>query len=222
MADLDKMFSKIKRVFKETIKAVALALCLVALLKGSIVEANQIISSSMTPTLLEGDFIIVNKLKYGLHLPFIDKMLLTWSQPERGDVVTFIPPEISPGEKGKIFVKRIIAIPGDMVEIKNSQLYINNRPVKTDKSAINGNVFRELMDGKQYNVVKFNDRYSFGPVKVPSGYVFAVGDNRDNSHDSRDWGPLPIENIEGKAVVIYFSKAVSKGFENLKRIGNLL
>ncbi len=222
MADLKKSISKIKYIVIETAKAVALALALVALLKGSVVEANQIMSSSMTPTLIEGDLILVNKIKYGLHLPFIERMLFIWSQPKRGDVITFTPPSRLRGQHDTVFIKRVIAVPGDRLEIARSMLYINGIPVETYKSSAHKDLFYETVDGKKYNVVKHNGEYSFGPVVVPRGYVFTVGDNRDSSLDSRDWGPLPIENIEGKAMVIYFSKAISLGMENIGRIGSLL
>ncbi|VAX15547.1 Signal peptidase I [hydrothermal vent metagenome] len=210
--------NKVGTVFKEVARAVVAALVIVAIMKGSMVEANQIVSSSMLPTLLEGDFILVNKLKYGFSLPFTHKKLLSWGTPERGDVVTFFPP--SGGEK--VFIKRIVAIEGDTVKIANSMLYINGREIETFKSASDSSLFREFMGDKGYSVVKHNPDYSFGPVTVPVGDVFAVGDNRDLSHDSRAFGPLPIKNIEGKAEFIYFTKTISSGVANLKRIGNFL
>lgn len=222
MADLKNSISKIKYFIMETAKAVAMALALVALLKGSVVEANQIMSNSMTPTLIEGDLILVNKIKYGLHLPFIDRMLLVWSQPKRGDVITFTPPSPIRGQRDTVFIKRVIAGPGDRLEIARSMLYINGEPVETYQSSAHKDLYYETVDGKKYNVVKHNGEYSFGPVVVPRGYVFTVGDNRDSSLDSRDWGPLPIENIEGKAMLIYFSRTISLGIENIKRIGSLL
>ncbi|MGK7346248.1 MAG: signal peptidase I [Candidatus Nitrospinota bacterium M3_3B_026] len=213
---------KTRRAVFETAKSVAIALALVFVLKGAAVEANQIVSSSMTPTLMEGDYIIVNKARYGLHVPFVDRMLYTWSSPERGDVVTFKPPPEAPASEGRIFVKRVVAIPGDIVEIKDSRLYINGEPVRVTAAPRAWPLVRERMGDKEYTILAHDRDYSFGPVKVPEGYVFAVGDNRDNSHDSRAWGPLPIENIQGKAEVIYFTRAGEKTLDNLERIGNLL
>jgi signal peptidase I len=216
-------YDRVKGAFREILKGALIAAGLVAILKGSIVEANQIVSTSMTPTLLEGDFIIVNKIKYGLHLPFIGKMLWTWGRPERGDIVTFMPPS-DPGQEkgGRIFVKRIVALPGDIVEIQDSSLFINGHAVQTKMSDDGNGEFVEYAGAKSYKVIKKDPNYSFGPMRVPGGYVFAVGDNRDNSLDSRSWGPLPIENIEGKAMVIYFSKALSLGVDAAWRIGSLL
>ncbi|MBI4667455.1 MAG: signal peptidase I [Nitrospinae bacterium] len=206
----------------EMFKGAIVALLLVVFLKGSMVEANQIVSGSMIPTLMEGDFIIVNKIKYGLHLPFVGKMVYVWSSPDRGDVVTFQPPAGSFDGIGKIFVKRIVAIPGDRVEIVDSRLYINGQPVETSRSLNHTGEYLESMGDKKYKVIKRDPHYFFGPVVVPEGYVFAVGDNRDNSLDSRSWGPLPIENIEGKAVFIYFSRAWDAGVSAIERIGSLL
>lgn len=222
MARVKRYLDGIKQTVIEAVKTIVLALMLVALLKGTVVEANQIISSSMTPTLIEGDFILVNKFRYGLHIPFVGRMLFVWAQPKRGDVITFLPPEKIPGGEGKVYVKRVIGEPGDKLQIIDSQLYINGVQVLTRKSSVQNHLFHEMMGGKKYNVVKVDGEYSFGPVFVPEGYVFAIGDNRDISLDSRDWGPLPIKNIEGKAEMIYFSKAITAGLENIKRIGNLL
>lgn len=200
----------------------AAAAILVIMLKGSMVEANQIISGSMTPTLLEGDFILVNKLRYGLHIPFMDKMVLIWSSPNRGDVVTFVPPEGFERKEGKVFVKRVVAVSGDMVEIKDSRLFINGQPVPTSRSFSNPHEFLETIGERSYNVMKLDPASSFGPYTVPESYVFAVGDNRDNSLDSRAWGPLPVKNIEGKAFLIYFSKAWRSSLDAIQRIGSLL
>lgn len=213
---------KAKRAAFEAARSVAIALALVLLLKGAAVEANQIVSNSMTPTLMEGDYIIVNKARYGLHVPFVDRMLYTWSSPSRGDVVTFTPPAASSAMEGKVFVKRVVAVPGDVVEIRNAILYINGKQVRTGAAPGGGAAFRERMGDKEYTVIIHDKDYSFGPVKVPEGYVFAVGDNRDNSHDSRAWGPLPIENIQGKAEMIYFTRAGERALDVLRRIGSLL
>ena len=209
-------------IVADIIKSVLIALVIVMFLKGSAVEANQIVSSSMTPTLLEGDFILVNKFKYGLHLPFINKMLFTWSKPERGDVVTFMPPSSLGSARGKVFIKRIIAVPGDRVQIIKSMLFINGKQAPTQPFSSRKHVYKEWIGGKEHTIMKYDEDSSFGPVTVPEGYVFAVGDNRDNSHDSRAWGPLPIENIQGKAEVIYFTRALNSVTGNLGRIGNIL
>lgn len=210
--------NKVSSIVVEVFRAVVVALVIVVAMKGSMVEANQIVSSSMSPTLLEGDFIIVNKLKYGFSLPFTDKKLFSWSSPKRGDVVTFMQ---SPGG-GTVLIKRVVAVAGDSVEIAKSKLYINGRPVETLKSVQDGSLFHEFMGDKEYCVVKHNQDYAFGPITVPAGFFFAIGDNRDLSHDSRSFGALPVANIEGKAEFIYFTKTILAGIANLKRIGSFL
>ncbi len=221
IAKMKKTFTNAKRWLLESILAICLALGFVFILNVTFVEANQVLSISMTPTLKEGDFIIVNKIKYGLHIPFVDRMLVVWSNPERGDVVTFLPPANKPFADGKVYIKRIVAVPGDIVEIRASELYINGLPLLTHRLGAS-NIFKEYIGEKGYEVLKINEKYSFGPFRVPGGYVFAVGDNRDSSYDSRSWGPVPIENITGKAEMIYFTKTISDGLANIKRIGNRL
>ncbi len=218
----ESYFQKIRRYGAQVVKSVFTAIIFVLILKGTVVEATQIYGASMTPTLLEGDYIFVNKFKYGLHFPLMDKMTLLWSEPERGDVITFLPPEGSLKREKKIFIKRIVAVAGDRVEIIRSKLYINGAPVESGPVKGGGFVYRETMDGKEYRVVKKNPVSYFKPLIVPEGHVFAIGDNRDNSYDSRNWGPLPIENIKGKAAIIYFTKTISGSLKNFARIGGFL
>lgn len=212
----------IKRNAAQVINPILAALVFVMILKGSVVEATQIYGASMRPTLVEGDYIFVNKFRYGLHLPFLDKMTLLWSQPQRGDVITFVPPDRSIRGKKKIYIKRVVAIPGDKVEIVRSKLYINGHPVESSRMGSGDFIYSELLDEKEYRVTKKNHSSFFKSLVVPEGHVFAIGDNRDNSYDSRNWGPLPIMNIKGKATVIYFSNSVAGAAKNLKRIGGIL
>lgn len=218
----ESVFLAIKRNAAQVINPVLTALVLVMVLKGSVVEATHIYGSSMKPTLAEGDYIFVNKFKYGLHLPFLDKMALLWSQPQRGDVITFIPPGAPAREEKEIYIKRVVAIPGDRVEIVRSKLYINGHPVESSRMGSGDFIYSELLDEKEYQVTKQSRSSFFKSLVVPEGHVFAIGDNRDNSYDSRDWGPLPIENIIGKATVIYFSNSIASAAENLRRIGGIL
>jgi len=213
---------KIKRNAAQIINPILTALVLVMVLKGSVVEATHIFGSSMQPTLVDGDYIFINKFKYGLHLPFVDKMTLLWSQPKRGDVITFIPPGMSDRGEKEIYIKRVVAVPGDKVEIVRSKLYINGHLVESSRLENKDFIYQELLGDKEYEVTKKNPFSYFRSMIVPEGHVFAIGDNRDNSYDSRSWGPLPIENIKGKAMVIYFSKSITGAMINLKRIGGVL
>jgi signal peptidase I len=154
----------------------------------------------MKPTLLVGDFILVNKLVY------------RFSEPQRGDIVVFkypIDPNID-------FIKRIIALPGEEVEVRNNQVFINGKPLplievgRGEENGLRKVIYEEVLpEGKKHKVQFYEDfpfsKRDFGPVVVPPNHYFVMGDNRDNSEDSRYWGFVPRENIVGKAFVIYFS-----------------
>ncbi len=173
---------------------------IVLLIRAFVAQAYNIPSGSMKPTLLVGDFILVNKLVY------------RFSEPQRGDIVVFkypIDPNID-------FIKRIIALPGEEVEVRNNQVFINGKPLplievgKGEENGVRKVIYEEVLpEGKKYKVQFYEDfpfsKRDFGPVVVPPNHYFVMGDNRDNSEDSRYWGFVPRENIVGKAFVIYFS-----------------
>ena len=154
----------------------------------------------MKPTLLVGDFILVNKLVY------------RFSEPQRGDIVVFkypIDPNID-------FIKRIVALPGEEVEVRNNQVFINGKPLplievgRGEENGVRKVIYEEVLpEGIKHKVQFYEDfpfsKRDFGPVVVPPNHYFVMGDNRDNSEDSRYWGFVPRENIVGKAFVIYFS-----------------
>ena len=156
----------------------------------------------MKNTLLIGDFLLVNKFIYGSRIPFTDIRLPRVRAPKVGDVIVFEHPT-----EGKDYIKRCIGVPGDVVEIKNDVVYINgvalNEPYKKLSSYV----------GPMSN---------YGPVKVPPGQLFMLGDNRHNSKDSRSWGMLDEKYIEGKAMVIYFSWDHQKHFPRFGRIGDII
>jgi len=173
---------------------------IVLLIRTFVAQAYNIPSGSMKPTLLVGDFILVNKLVY------------RFSEPQRGDIVVFkypIDPNID-------FIKRIIALPGEEVEVRNNQVFINGKPLtlievgRGEENGVRKVIYEEVLpEGKKHKVQFYEDfpfsKRDFGPVVVPPNHYFVMGDNRDNSEDSRYWGFLPRENIVGKAFVIYFS-----------------
>ncbi|MFZ8859673.1 MAG: signal peptidase I [Thermocrinis sp.] len=173
---------------------------IVLLIRAFVAQAYNIPSGSMKPTLLVGDFILVNKLVY------------RFSEPQRGDIVVFkypIDPNID-------FIKRIIALPGEEVEVRNNQVFINGKPLtlievgRGEENGVRKVIYEEVLpEGKKHKVQFYEDfpfsKRDFGPVVVPPNHYFVMGDNRDNSEDSRYWGFLPRENIVGKAFVIYFS-----------------
>lgn len=182
-------------------------LLVVLVLRSFVAEPFQIPSSSMVPTLEVGDFILVNKFAYGLRLPITNTKFVDIGEPERGDVMVFFPP----GDD-RYFIKRVAGLPGDHVEIVNNQLFINGEvmpqsPPETDYSTEYGyDILEEQMDNKRHRIRRHRipGRYSRAfSVEVPQGHYFMLGDNRDNSSDSRAWGTVPEERIVGKAFAIW-------------------
>lgn len=208
----------------------------VFVLRSFLFEPFKIPSGSMVPTLLVGDLILVNKFHYGVRLPVINTKILANHEPERGDVMVFrYPPQPSLD-----YIKRVIGVPGDEVAYLNKKLTINGQPVPKvaqsdffDPDSMRyGKQFQEQQNGKTYNTLNDDERPAFVPgasdflykdhcrysvegvvCKVPPGHYFMMGDNRDNSLDSRYWGFVPEQNIVGKAFFVWMN------FGNIKRIG---
>jgi signal peptidase I len=186
---------RLSRGVREYAGAVLLALVVALFVRAFVVQAFKIPSPSMVPTLLSGDHILVNKFLYGFRLPFGGARALAWREPRRGDVVVFaFPPDPSVD-----FVKRVVAVGGDTVEVREKRLFIDGK-AEPDPHA--------MFTGKASAYPPGRDDY--GPFTVPAGTVFVMGDNRDNSNDSRFWGPVPVSSIKGKAMVIYWSADASK------------
>jgi signal peptidase I len=181
-----------RTIFQEYSEAFVVAIILAILIRALLVQAFKIPSGSMEPTLLIGDHILVNKLIYGIRIPFTKARWPEFTAPRRGDVIVFVFPE----DRTKDFIKRVVAIGGDTVEIRNKKVFINGKEVP-DKHAY----FRDS------NILpaEKSPRDNLGPFKVPEGYLFAMGDNRDFSHDSRFWGFVPVEDVKGEAFLIYYS-----------------
>lgn len=190
------------------VKTLIAFLAVAFLLRGTVVEAFKIPSGSMKPTLQIGDHILVSKLSYGLRLPLFTKTLWQYSEPKRGDIVVFTrpdEPETDEDESANNIIKRVIGLPGDLVEVRGTTAYINNQPL--------------IEPYAQWQEGGISEGY-FGPYRVPAGRVFLMGDNRDHSKDSRFWGAdyhfLEISRIKGRALVIYWS------FDSLNRIGTVI
>lgn len=177
---------------QETIEVVIVALLIAGVVRAFLIGNYAIPSPSMVPTLLVGDRIIANKVVYGLKIPFFRKTLLPVSEPQRGEVVIFIYPE----DRSKDFVKRVIGIAGDKIEIKNKVLYINDQEYR-DRFGI-------YTDSIVYPAI-IQRRDNFGPVVVPPQSLFVMGDNRDESLDSRFWGFVHLADVHGRASFIYWS-----------------
>ena len=203
---------RVRSKFREYVEAIAVAVALALFFRQFVVQAFRIPSSSMESTLLVGDFLFVNKFLYGAPVPFTNWRLPGLRAPRAGDIIVFKSPT-----DGRDFIKRCVAVAGDTVEMRGKVLYVNgtqrNEPYAqhTDRGMLLPNQApRDYM----------------GPIVVPAGHVFMLGDNRDNSHDSRFWGALPVANVRGKAMFIYFSIDTERGFLpphlRLTRIGDLI
>lgn len=191
-----------KDTVKEWIKSILIALALALVTRATVVQAFRIPTSSMEETLLVGDFLLVNKFLFGAKIPFTDFRLPKIRKPEVGDVIVFRHPT-----EGKDFIKRCMGLPGDTVEIRNDVVYVNGEAIDEPYKVLHG--FSRSMS-------------NFGPIVVPEGHLFMMGDNRHNSYDSRSWGPLDQKHIKGKAMVIYFSWDKRKHFPRWTRIGDLI
>ena len=182
---------KKKNLFREYAEAAIIALVLALFIRTFVVQAFKIPSGSMIPTLLVGDHILVNKFIYGIKIPFIRKTLIPISKPERDDVIVFI----CPIDKSKDFIKRAIGLPGDKIKILGKEIYIN------------GEIFNDghgvYTKGNRSGMLEENIVYK--SFTVPENKLFVMGDNRDNSYDSRFWGFVPMSSVKGKAFIIYWS-----------------
>jgi signal peptidase I len=197
-----------KKLLLEYVEAIVTALILALVIRAYIVQAFKIPSGSMIPTLLIGDHILVNKFLYGTKIPFTDKKILIIRKPVKGDIIVFKYPE----NPQKDFIKRVIATEGDIIEERDKIVYVN------------GNMINEpyAVHYDRYLRVGGNDpRDNFGSLIVPKDKVFVMGDNRDQSYDSRYWGFVDMKEIRGKALIIYWSWDPDK-WARLNRIGRLI
>lgn len=201
---------KTKSTFREYAEAIGLALLLALFIRTFIVQAFKIPSGSMIPTLQIGDHILVNKLAYGIRIPFWGQYIVQFGKPQRGDVIVFVFPE----DRSKDFIKRVIGVGGDLVEIRDKRVYINGRPVKDTHAHFEGD------DSPGGGPVYIRDDY--GPRRVPGGHVFVMGDNRDRSYDSRFWGFVKLQEVRGKAFLIYWSWDGDDRWVRWERIGDLI
>jgi signal peptidase I len=207
-----------KPLWREYLEAIVIALCLALFIRAFVVQAFSIPSGSMLETLQIGDYLLVNKFAYGIRNPFNNHVMIPLGQPQRGDIVVFIYPQ----DPSKDFIKRVIGVAGDRIQIINKKLHINDQLVETPQAVY-----------KDHHIIDQNDlwisagsegsrRDNFGPITVPPGQVFVMGDNRDHSYDSRFWGTVPLDNVRGKAWIIYFSLDKKKFWPRWDRIGKLI
>lgn len=198
-----------KGKIRENVEALVIAVILALFIRTFVVQAFKIPSGSMKNTLLIGDYILVNKFIYGIKIPFTDITMIPISEPDRGDIVVFKYPD----DPSKDFIKRVVAVGGDTVEVKNKQVYVNG---ELQESPFAIHVDPRVMP-KAYQPRDF-----FGPVTVPEGKLFVMGDNRDESNDSRFWGFVDESALRGKAFMIYWSWDKQDFDVRWKRLTNII
>jgi signal peptidase I len=197
-----------KGKLRENVEAIVIAIILALFIRTFIVQAFKIPSGSMIPTLLIGDHILVSKFIYGVKIPFINTTIIPGKDPEYNDIVVFKCPK----DPQKDYIKRVIGLPGDMVEIKNKIVYINGEKVDDPHAYFSDTRGSPLMN---------RPRDNYGPVKVPDDSIFVMGDNRDHSYDSRFWGFVEQKALKGKAFLVYFSWDTSEFEWTLSKIINM-
>jgi signal peptidase I len=196
----------------------------VFLIRSFLVEPFKIPSGSMMPTLLVGDFILVNKHTYGLRVPILNNTFFEMNHPERGEVMVFRFPQ----DPSMDYIKRVVGLPGDRIEYREKRLLINGKPLEMAErgdyeyvapglNRINAKLYVETLGNHRHEILLVDDAPTIdGEVIVPPGHYFVMGDNRDNSNDSRFWGFVPEKNIVGKAFMIWWN------FDNFGRIGDTI
>jgi signal peptidase I len=209
---------------REWLKSILIAFLLFLFIRAFFVQAFKIPTGSMEDTLLVGDFLLVNKLIYGPHLPIVGARTPSIREPERGDIVVFK----YPLDEDLDFVKRCIAVPGDTVKMVNKAIYVNGERLDepyvrfNSKRIIPANP-RNHKSGDSLKKPRFPlTRDNFGPFQVPEDKYFVLGDNRDNSSDSRVWGFVDRDLIIGKPLFIYFSWDREKFFPRFDRLGKII
>ena len=199
---IDKQSAPRKSAVKDYAEILVISVLLALFIRSFVVQAFQIPSGSMEDTLLVGDFLLANKFLYGAQVPFTSMRLPGIRHPRRGDIIVFRAPH-----QDKDFIKRCVAVGGDTVELRDNKLFVNGEGMEE------GYV---VLKGRTPAVA------NFGPITVPHGYLFMLGDNRNNSQDSRFWGPLDEKLIKGKAMVLYLSWDKERSRPRLSRIGDII
>lgn len=179
----------IKRWIKEWGEPIIIAVLLALFIRAFFIQAFRIPSGSMKPTLRDGDKIMVNKLLFGPKIPFTDFRLPGLREPQRGDIIVFVYPE----DKKKDFIKRLVALDGETIEISNGEILINGEPIKEPPEMLKIHYYNRGYCGQRGN-----------PIEIPEGNYFVLGDNSASSRDSRYWGFVPKENVVGRAMFIWW------------------
>jgi signal peptidase I len=216
--------------WREWLRPLALAAAIVFPLKSAVADWNYVPSGSMIPSILPGELVWINKLAYDLKVPFTTVHLAAWGSPQRGDVIVFYSPA-----DGTRLVKRVVGLPGDLIESRNDRLYINGTPLAYDGFAgvtqpagvpAGAQLAAERLAPRPHLMMVLPNvpaLRTFGPVRVPPGQYFAMGDNRDNSHDSRFFGCVARDRILGRATAVVASIDFDRyGQPRFGRFGNAI
>ena len=177
---------------RENIEAILVAILIALVIRTFVVQAFKIPSGSMKQTLQIGDHILVNKFIFGVKVPYWNKTIIPIKSPQHGDIIVFKYPK----DPNKDFIKRVVGVAGDIIESRDKQLYLNHKPVNHDYGI---HTDPHIMSGNN------KPRDNFGPITVPPNSLFVMGDNRDESYDSRFWGFVDLKAVNGKAFIIYWS-----------------
>lgn len=203
----------VKILIREYSESLIVAVILALVLRFFVISAYKIPTGSMIPTLKVGDLIFAYRLPYGFPIPFSGGDRWSAKLPERGDVVVFR----YPGNESVNYVKRVVGLPGDRIQIRNKHLFVNDQeagykalPSDSIQDLPGGEdyqVFQETLENSTHSVIlnRADETDFFGPVVVPPGHFFVLGDNRDSSDDSRYWGTVPLKNLEGRVVMVWMS-----------------
>ncbi|MDO9043542.1 MAG: signal peptidase I [Desulfocapsaceae bacterium] len=197
-----------KSVVREYVEAIVVAVLLALFVRTFVVQAFKIPSGSMLPTLQIGDHLLVNKFSYGVKLPVTGTTLIHRQGPVSGDVVVFRYPR----DRSLDYIKRVVAVGGDTLEVRDKQVFLNGKQVVNPHAHFTN---RDIMSAGA------GPRDNFGPVTVPEGKIFVMGDNRDNSYDSRFWGFVDLSDVLGKAMIIYWSWDVDESLFSFRRFGSI-
>jgi len=181
-----------KSGLRENIEAITIAILLALFIRTFVVQAFKIPSGSMKETLQIGDHILVSKFIYGIKLPFVQKTIIPIKNPKKEDIIVFRYPENPKLD----FIKRVVGVEGDVIKVRNKKLYVNDQLVEHEYA---------IHTDPHIIPAVYNKRDNFGPVSVPPDALFVMGDNRDNSKDSRFWGFVNLQAVKGKAFMIYWS-----------------
>ena len=213
--DSKTLRSRARQWWRKEIRPILTIALIVFSLRSSLADWSDVPTGSMKPTILEGDRVFVNKLAYDLKVPFTTWHIAQWSSPHRGDIVVFYSPY-----DGKRLIKRVVGVPGDVVELRNDRLILNGKAV--EYAPLNPEISAQLSQTEQQHSVFATEdlpsrehavmaipqmpaKRSFGPIRIPAGRYFMMGDNRDNSFDSRFWGTVPRQRILGRATAVALS-----------------